>query len=88
MVGLYLEIPVWKRLGNGRAVKYNCLKDLSSARYIVQSSDFYDVDGPNDAEQFAKQFVELFAELPAEEREGWRSSLEEAIAAHDKEFVP
>jgi hypothetical protein len=40
------------------------------------------------AAQFDRQFLELFVEEEPAERSGGFASVEEAIAAHEKEFGP
>jgi hypothetical protein len=84
---LFRAIDVWKRVGDGTAVRYRCFESLSSKRYSVQSADFYRL--PLEANQMANltsQFVELFLEQEPSSRSAEYPSLEEAISAHDAQF--
>lgn len=87
MNDLFIEIPVWKRLDSKRAVKFNCIKNAASGKYNVQSADFYYAKEAIKEREFQQQFVDLFIELPPEERVDWYNSIEEAIAAHEREFA-
>ena len=85
---LYRVIDVWKRSGENSAIRYRCFESLTSKRYCVQSADFYRL--PLDQKQVSSldaQFVELFVEQDPSARNAEYPTLEEAIAAHDKEFL-
>ena len=84
---LYQELTVWKRIDDGAAVRYRCLRSLATNKYLVQSADFYRL--PLDHQQistFEAQFVELLCESDPAERAGEFDSLEEAIDAHERGF--
>lgn len=81
---LYRSIDVWRRMPNGQLARYRCFELLSQGRYCVQSLDFVS------SEQQAlldRQFVELLSETAPDERAASYPTLEEAIAAHDREFA-
>ena len=87
MSELYQAIDVWKRLSDGRLVRYRCFRDISSGRYSVQSSDFYSV--PTDPEHIASleaQYLELLAEQSPSARSGAFDTVEDAIDDHEREF--
>lgn len=84
---LYKAIDVWRRISEKELVRYRCFKDLATSQYSVQSADFYRL--PLDLTQVTnleKQCFELLAEQDPAERAGWFTTLEEAIAHHDREF--
>jgi len=87
MEELFEEIVVWKRAGDGHAVRYCCFRDLASGRYAVQSADFFLLP-IDDARwmQSERQKLELLIESSPGERSGWFDSVEEAIAQHDLAF--
>jgi hypothetical protein len=85
---LYQELTVWKRIDQGTAVRYRCLRSCATKKYSVQSADFYRL--PLDQRQmlaFQTQFIELFCETDPAERSGDFDSVEDAIAAHEREFA-
>lgn len=85
---LYRAIDVWKRVDENTAIRYRCFESLHSKRFCVQSADFHRL--PSDEQQIAdlsRQFMELFIELEPSNRGGEHSTLEEAIAAHDRAFL-
>lgn len=84
--GLYLQNFVWKRLSDRECVRYVMLTDLTANIHAVQSTDFFRLGEPFLGDQFDKQFVELFSEIDPKERCLWRSSLIDAINAHESEF--
>ncbi|WP_137940370.1 hypothetical protein [Chitinivorax sp. B] len=87
-MNLFQEVMIWRMVEEGAAVRYCCIRDLNTNKYGVQSADFFRL--PLDEKQFRffeKQFVELFIEIPIQERCGWFDSIQEAIDAHDKEFM-
>lgn len=84
--GLYLQSFVWKRLSDRECVRYVMLTDLTANIHAVQSADFFRLGEPLLGHQFDKQFVELFTEIDPKERCLWRSSLIDAINAHESEF--
>jgi hypothetical protein len=85
---LYKDIKIWKHVDAKTAVRYNCLADLTIGRFAVQSADFF--QRPVSREQlqvFDRQYLELFIEISPHERCEWFESLEDAIAAHDRDFL-
>jgi hypothetical protein len=83
----YQAIDVWKRLEDGRLVRYRCFRIVSTGRYCVQSADYYNL--PLNAEEdrkFDRQFKELLIEQAPEYRSETCATLEEAIFSHDREF--
>ena len=87
MNDLYVELNVWKRLNDQTAVLYRCFKRLEDEKFAVQSADFFRL--PIDERQIhnsARQFFELFIEVAPSERCTWFESLDEAIAAHERDF--
>ena len=88
MMNLYRTIDVWKRVDQTTAIRYRCFESLQSKRYCVQSADFYRL--PLDTKQLANldsQFMQLFLEQAPSNRTTEHQTLEEAIAAHDKDFL-
>jgi hypothetical protein len=88
MMNLYRTIDVWKRVDQTTAIRYRCFESFQSKRYCVQSADFYRL--PLDAKQVSNldsQFVQLFLEPAPSNRAAEYLTLEEAIAAHDKDFL-
>ncbi len=87
MNDLYVELKVWKRLNDQAAVLYRCFKSLEDEKFAVQSADFFRL--PIDERQIhnsARQFFELLIEVAPSQRCAWFESLDEAIAAHDRDF--
>jgi hypothetical protein len=85
---IYKAIDVWKIVDESTAIRYRCFESLQSKRFCVQSADFYRL--PLNEQQIANlalQFVELFIEQEPSKRSGEHSTLEEAIATHDKTFL-
>jgi hypothetical protein len=83
----YREISVWRRIDEERAVRFRYFEELESHPFCVQSADFYSMPLKMDvAAHSDRQFLELFIEEEPAERSGGFPSVEEAIAAHEKEF--
>ena len=68
---------------SGQLARYRCFEILSQGRYCVQSCDFV---SPDQRAFLDRQFVELLSEAAPDERAASYATLEEAIAAHDREF--
>jgi len=83
---MYQELSVWKRY-QGKVVRYRCFMSLTTKKFTVQSADFYypPLD-PKRAQEHESQFIELLCETDPFERSASFDSLEEAIAAHDRDF--
>jgi hypothetical protein len=87
MSGLYKELRVWRRVDSHTAVRFFCLLDLATKMFAVQSADFFRLPITKEQlENFDKQYLELFIEISPADRCEWFESLEEAIAAHDRDF--
>jgi hypothetical protein len=87
-MNLYRTIDVWKRVDRTTALRYRCFQSLQSKKYCVQSADFFRL--PLDAKQVSSldsQFVQLFIEQEPSNRTAEYLTLEDAIAAHDKDFL-
>jgi hypothetical protein len=84
---LYEAIQIWKRSDERTAIRYQCLKNLATGQYSVQSADFFQLPlKPAQIHEFQVQFVELFCESDPSERAGAFDSVEQAIAAHERDF--
>jgi hypothetical protein len=83
-VTLYLYIPVWRRLVDGRLALYRCFEVLGQG-HVVQSQDSVDVGGSNDFLN-RRQFIELLSEQAPEVRSCPAVSLDQAIADFDADF--
>jgi hypothetical protein len=87
MLLLYEAIDVWRRMSDARIARYRCFKNVSSGRYSVQSTDFYQMPfDPKQAANLDRQCAELIAEQAPDERSGSFESIEAAIEAHDRDF--
>ena len=88
-MNLYRTIDVWKEgRPNDCPSLYRLLSRLQSKKYCVQSADFFRL--PLDAKQVSSldsQFVQLFIEQEPSDRTAEFAKLEDAIAAHDKDFL-
>jgi hypothetical protein len=85
---LFKSVDVWKRLHNGDAIRYRCFELIPSGRYCVQSADFYRRPLDDKSGGFLdRQFIELLLQQAPEDRTQTFSTLEEAIANHDEEFL-
>jgi hypothetical protein len=85
----YREISVWRRIDGKRAVRFRCFEELEFHLFFVQSADFYSMPLKADvAAQSDRQFLELLMEEEPTERSRGFATVEEAIAAHEKEFGP
>lgn len=87
MTTLYEELRVWKRQDAATAVLYRCFKDVVAEKFAIQSADFFKL--PVDDKQLQnsdRQFLELFIQVAISERCDWFESIDEAIAAHDRDF--
>jgi hypothetical protein len=76
-----------EKVSGKELLRYRCFKNLETNRYSVQSADFYGL--PLDtaqAKNLEKQCCELFAEQLPDERAASFASIDEAIAAHDRDF--
>lgn len=87
MSSLYKAITVWRRMNEASAVRFNCLQNIDTKKFSVQSADFFylPITQPQ-IEVFERQYLELFIEVSPEERCEWFESLDAAIAGHDRDF--
>lgn len=84
---LYESMDVWRRLSGNRVVRYRCFKIHPQGRFCVQSADsYFSPLSESDRVNSDRQFLELFIESAPEIRSETFPSLDEAIAAHDREF--
>jgi len=83
---LFRQISIWRRLDHRKAVRFNCLEDVGTKKFAVQSADFFTlpIKGEN-ISYFEKLFPERFIEVEWELRK-WFDSVEEAVADHENEF--
>ncbi len=83
----YRAIDVWKRLHDGRLLRYRCFQAVSTGRYCVQSADYYNLPlSVEEDRKFERQFKELLIEQAPDYRSETCVTLEEAISTHDREF--
>ena len=86
MEKLYRTIDVWRRRA-GVAIRYRCFEVLASGAFCVQSVDSYRISSTVEQVRFLeRQFIELLIEQAPDERSATFSTIEEAIADHDREF--
>jgi hypothetical protein len=84
---LYRAIDVWRRRPNG-VIRYRCFEVLASGRFCVQSADFFSLPVDKQRGDFSDRlFQELLIEQARDERTATFSTLEEAIAGHDRDFA-
>ena len=83
---LFRQISIWNRIDDNRAVRFNCIEELSTHKFTVQSADFFTlpIKGEHLA-YFERSFPERFIDVEPEQRK-WFDSIEQAIAAHQAEF--
>ena len=68
-------------------IRYRCLRNLGTGLFHVQSADTYRMPiDPAILRQHESQFLELLIEEAPSARSTGYSSLEQAIAAHDRDF--
>ena len=80
---LFEEIMVWRRLNDGCAARYACLRELGANRYAIQSIDYFHLPVQDDVVHlFQRQFAELVIDS-AEDRKDWFDTLDAAITAFD-----
>jgi hypothetical protein len=82
---LYRAVDVWERQDEHTVIKYRCFQSLSSGKYCVQSADFF--RSGTQPRVSDDHYVELFLQQDPTERAGEYITLEEAIAAHKREFA-
>ena len=87
MSNLYKQINIWKRKSHDHLVCYRCFELVSQNKYCVQSCDYIYKDSSNESiNSFNDQFIELLLEEAPEIRSTLYDTIEEAVAAHDKDF--
>jgi hypothetical protein len=85
---LLKKIEVWRAISETRAIRYNCLEDLSTSLFGVCTADYVEVGSALDQDQ-ARIFVEQMLVWSTEEQaefKRWFNSVDEAINDHDKAF--
>ena len=83
---LFRQVSIWSRLDHKRAVRFNCVEDMSAHVFAVQSADIFTIPIKNEhLAYFEKLFPERFIEADWAERK-WFESIDDAIAAFDREF--
>lgn len=82
---LYESIDVWMRGSSGELTRYRCFRVLPNSGCCVQSSDSFQ-STKSELLQLDKQFIELLSEQEPDDRSGAFGTLEEAIAAFDRDF--
>ena len=84
---LYIEVNVWKRVDGNRLLQYRCFHILPDNKYCVQSADLYSLPlTERQIRNLSEQFIQLLREEDPKVRADVFDSLEEAIAAHDRDF--
>ena len=87
---LFKEISVWRRLNDETVQKYRCLQALPDGGFCVKSSHFYRYPLSLDDEQIKQAeyyFIDgLFQDGLVELMKETFGTIEEAIAAHEKDF--
>ena len=82
---LFRSLDVWERRDDV-LVRYRCFEDLGTARFWVQSADFYrDASDDKRRAWLEKEFIAVLAESTPTEKDLF-DSLKEAIARHKTEF--
>ena len=85
---LYIEVNVWKRIDEDILLQYRCFHILPDNKYCVQSADFYSLPlNEKQIRNLFEQFIQLLREEDPKVRADLFDSLEEAIAAHDRDFL-
>ena len=83
---LMKEEMVWFRLNDKLAVRFTCLCNLRSNKYLVQSGDYFRLPLSKDSIQyFHAQFVDFFIDITVD-RSDWFDTLEAAIDDHIAQF--
>lgn len=81
-------IDVWKKTGENSAVRFRCFEIIGKNQFCVQSADFFQYPIDEKAvKNLDGQLIELFIEEYPDKRNKVYASLEEAITAHENEFL-
>lgn len=84
---MYEKIEIWKRVGSGLAVRFQCLKRGADGMFAVQNSDYFRSPlGASEGQSSDMRFVELFLDDDPSDRCDWYTSMEEAISHHERDF--
>ncbi|MEZ5441582.1 MAG: hypothetical protein R3F15_08865 [Lysobacterales bacterium] len=82
---LYRHVPVWARTPDG-VVLYQCLELLGQG-FTVQSKDYFHAGSiPAGIAHSQQQLVELLQEQAPEERSPLHPTLQQAIAAFERDW--
>lgn len=85
---MYERIDVWKRVGDGTAIRFQCLRRMADGMFAVQNADSVRVSATKADLQISDvTFAELFLDEDPTLRCDWYSSLAEAISSHEKDFA-
>jgi hypothetical protein len=78
---LFRQISIWKHLGDGRAVRFNCIEDMTTHKFAAQTADLFTLPIKSEHVSYLDRlFSERFIEVEPTERK-WFDSIEEAVAA-------
>ena len=84
---LYRQIDVWSRLSDSTLVRYRCFQILPDNLFCVQNVDtFRDPVTQDHLEALEDVFYELLLEEAPDVRAETATTLEEAIAKHQRMF--
>ncbi len=83
----YKKLDIWKRIDAGTVVRFQCLERTKDGVFAVQNADFFrDPLTVSEMQRSDRQFLELFFEEEPTDRCKWYRSVDEAIAAHERDF--
>ena len=83
---LFRQVSIWKRLYHNKAVRFNCIEDLETSKFVLLSADFFYIPIKGEhISYFEKLFPERFIEGELEQRQ-WFDSVEKAVADHENKF--
>jgi hypothetical protein len=84
---MYERIDIWKRVGPGLAIRFQCLRRVSDGMFGVQNADYLRSGSRGvDAQASEARFIELLLDDDPTNRCDWFSSLSETISVHEREF--
>ncbi len=85
---LFEAFDVWRRDDPKVLKRYRCFRLVPGGGYCVQSADYYRPPwGATGERDFDSQFLELLSEAAPDQRSAVYPTLEEAIAAFDRDFA-
>jgi hypothetical protein len=87
---LFKEHKIFRHQEGGKAAVYVCFERLDDGMFAVQQMEAFApasaMQAVQEAGNIAGTTLELFAETSPSERCDWYPSLQDAIAAHDRNF--